>query len=99
MGSAARELVIARKVAATRFGTGGIGFALRNRRLNHAIHMAAVTQIRHDGISRPRLLRLQNEARARPASKIVVRRQGVSPGRFQRRLHHPGHIVCSKMTP
>jgi len=31
-----------------------------NRRLNHAIHMAAVTQVRHPAQSRPRLLRPQD---------------------------------------
>ncbi len=33
-----------------------------NRRLNHAIHMAAITQIRHTAQPRPRLLRQEDSA-------------------------------------
>ena len=46
-----------------------------NRQLNHALHMAAVTQIRHRPQSRPRLLRPQAaEARPKEALRALKRR-------------------------
>jgi len=69
-----------------------------NRRLNHAIHMAAITQIRHKQQRRPRLLRAQDRSGEDPQGGAALpetadQRRHLRPAARRRPHSGPGRAT------